>query len=128
MSNWTIGTVVLPGDLQWTDEPWTTRKQNETGALNGGRVVQRSTQVAGRPITLTTPAQVYVTRQQVLDLITYHDAEATDTFTVEHPDGREFSCRFRHGGGLPIDAAPLIDYSPPDPTDYYTLTLRLETA
>lgn len=128
MSNWTLGTVTLPGDLQWTDEIWTERRQNETGTLNGGRVIQKSTQQAGRPVTITTPANVYVTRQNVLDLITFHDAELTDSFTVTLPDARTLICRFRHGGGLPVDAAPLIDYSPPDPNDYYTLTLRLETA
>jgi len=127
MSNWVIGTVTLPGDLQWIDEAWTERKQSESLSLAGGTIIQTSTQTTGRPITLVTDNGAYVTRQQVLDLIAFRDLPDTDTFTVTHPDGRTFTCRFRHGDGLPIDASNAMFRSPPEALDRYDLTLRLMT-
>ena len=128
MSNWQVGPIVLPGDLEWIDESWTEKKQRERISLAGSPIVQRSRQVAGRPITLQTDNDVFVTRQQVLDLIEFHDNPDTGTFSVTHPDGRVFQCRFRHGGGLPVDAANAMFRSPPEATDWYELTLRLMTA
>ncbi|MFW6341182.1 MAG: hypothetical protein ACOC0Q_09975 [Wenzhouxiangella sp.] len=126
--NWQIGTVTLPGDLEWSDElTWSPRRQAETTSLAGSTIIQRSTQVSGRPITLVTPQGVWVTRQQILDLLTY--AETVDAFTVTHPDGREIVARFRYDGNdSPVDAAPIQFRSPPIATDPYTLTLRLMTA
>lgn len=130
MSNWQIGNITLPGDLEWSDElTWSSRRQSEEMSLAGTTIIQRSTQVSGRPITLTTPQGVWVTRQQVLDLIALHENPATDAITVTHPDGREIVCRFRaDGNDSPVDAAPVLFLSPPISTDPYTLTLRLMTA
>lgn len=130
MSNWQIGSVTLPGDLEWSDElTWSSRRQSERTSLSGATLVQRSVQVSGRPVTLTTPQNVWVTRQQVLDLIALHENPATAAFTVTHPDGREIVCRFRaDGNNSPVDAAPVQFRSPPIATDPYTLTLRLMTA
>lgn len=130
MSTWQIGSIVLPGDLQWSDElTWSPRKQAETISLGGTTIIQRSTQVTGRPVTITTPLRVWVTRQQVLDLMAFHANPSTDAFIVTHPDGREITCRFRSGGSdSPVDAAPVQFRSPPIATDPYTLTLRLMTA
>lgn len=126
--NWQLGTIILPGDLQWIDEIWQAAKQAEDPALNGGVIIQRSRQVAGRPMTLQTPPGVFVTRQQVLDLSAFHDDENTDVFTVTHPDAREFQCRFRHGDGQAVDADNTYFLSPPEPGDaWHTLTLRMMT-
>jgi len=68
MSIWQLGSIQLPGDLEWVDEPWTSRKQIENNTLAGGVSIQRSVKMSGRPITLVTPQKVWVTRQQVLDM------------------------------------------------------------
>lgn len=129
MSNWNIGGVVLPGDLEWIDEFTPTRKQAESVSLAGTSIVQRSTQQTGLPITLQTPRDVFVTRQQIADLVALRDNPATDVFTVQHPDGRSFFCRFRHGTGLPVDWANTMFRAPPEPGDnWHTMTLRLMTA
>lgn len=129
MNDWIIDTIVLPGDMEWIDEFTPAMKQAESMSLAGGVIVQRSTQVAGLPITIQTPAGVYVTRQQIADLVALRDDPETDVFTVTHPDAREFQCRFRHGTGLPIDWANEVFRSPPEPEDFWhTLTLRLMTA
>lgn len=129
MADWQIGSVTLPGDLLWSDElTWTDRKQSERISLAGGNIIQRSTQQAGRPITLTTRTGVLVTRQQVDDLLALANDENTDTFTVTHPDARTFLCTFRHGGNGPVDGVPIQPYDTPDPDDPCTLTLRLMTA
>lgn len=127
--NWHIGTVTLPGDLEWSDElTWSPRKQAESVSLAGSTLIQRSTQINGRPITLTTPRGVWVTRQQVLDLHDFAADPATGVFMLVHPDGREIPARFRYSDPGPVDATPVQFRSPPIATDPYTLTLRLMTA
>ena len=129
MTDWTIGGVALPEDMEWLDELQPARRQAESVALSGGMIVQTSTQVAGLPMTLRTPAGVYVTRAQIKALIALRDNPATDAFTVGHPDGRSFSCRFSHANGSPIDYANTMFRSPPEDSDgWHTLTLRLMTA
>jgi hypothetical protein len=128
--NWQIGPVVLPGDLEWSDElTWSPRRQSEEMSLAGTVILQRSTQVSGRPVTLATPQGVWVTRQNVLDLHAFYELPSTDSFIVQHPDGRELVCKFRTSGNeSPIDAAPIQFLSPLVSTDPYTMTLRLMTA
>ena len=129
MSNWQIGPVILPGDLEWIDEFRPLRRQSESLSLAGGSIVQRSTQLTGIPITLQTPPRVFVTRQQITDLLALVDDAQVDTFLARHPDGRDFTCRFRHRDGQPVDWANTFFRSPPQATDgWHTLTLRLMTA
>ena len=125
MSTWQVDSLTLPGDLEWTDEFWPERKESQDPSLSGSMIIQTSRQTSGRPMTLETGENVYVTRQQALDLQAFCDNPNVDTFTVTHPDGRTFTCRFRHGDGLPVDAANAFFRSPPEPDDWYDLTLRL---
>lgn len=128
MSDWIIHTITLPGDLLWTDEHWSPTKQAEDLSLAGGLLVQRSTQQSGRPITLDTYRGVFVTRAEVLSLEALRDDSVNQKFAVTAPDGKTYQCRFRHGDGPPVDAAPIHFRSPPAPEDIYNLTLRLMTA
>jgi len=129
MSNWIIGGITLTGDLEWIDEFETARKQAQAPSLAGGTIVQLSTQLTGLPVTLRTPAGVYVTRGEIKALVALRNNPATDAFTVEHPDGRSFSCRFNHADGQPVDWANAMYQSPPEDSDgWHTLTLRLMTA
>lgn len=126
MSDWDIGGVVLPGDLEWTDRAtWHPQKQAEALSLAGGVILQRSVQVAGRPLTLET--------SQPGVFVTYADVQALENLLAQQdgpliviePGGTEHTCRWRHSDGAPIDAAPLLFRSPVAPGDIYNLTLRL---
>lgn len=124
--NWVIDTIQLPGDLEWIDEFTPATRQAESTSLNGTPIVQRSRLASGLPMTLQTPPLVFVTRQQISDLVALRDDANTDVFQVTHPDGRTFNCRFRHSDGLPVDWANTLFRSPPEAADaWHTLTLRL---
>lgn len=125
--NWTINGIELPGDLEWADEIQGNELRAEDHALNGGLIIQRSRRLSGRPMTIQSPdSSVWVQRSDVLALLALADDPTEDAFIVDHPDGREFTCRFRYRDGLPVDAAPVLFRSPPAPGDPYTLVLRLQ--
>lgn len=130
MSTWQVGAITLPGDLEWTDElTWSPLRQSESTGLTGATIVQSAQQTVGRPITLTTPRDVWVTRGQIKALLDLAADPETSTFALVHPDGREFTVAFRHdGGAAPVDTAPIMFRSPPIDTDPHTLTLKLMTA
>lgn len=125
---WTIDTIELPADLRWVDRHWSPTKQAEDLSLAGGVLVQKSTQVAGRPITLETWAGVLVDYADVVALEALRDDTDTGAFTVTAPDGATYQCRFRHAQGNPVDAAALFDRDYHAAGDPYNLTLRLMTA
>jgi len=128
MTDWLIDDVVVPGDLEWIDRSrWSPTKQAEDLSLAGGVIVQRSTQTAGRPLTIETSHRgVFVTYATVLALEALRDDVDNQVFEVTEPDGvTKHTCRFRHSDGQPVDAAPLQFRSPPHPDDIYNLTIRL---
>lgn len=129
MTDWNIGGVILPGDIEWVDEFTPARKQSESMALSGGVIIQRSTQIAGLPMTLQTPREVFVSRAQIEALTALIEDPDLDVFAVTHPDDRLFNCRFRYGSGLPLDWDNTWFRSPPESADaWHTLTLRLMIA
>ena len=53
----TLGALALPSGLVWTDElTWTPVVQSSEYSLTGALLLEISTQLAGRPITLTGQA------------------------------------------------------------------------
>jgi len=129
MSDWLIGGIAVPEDLEWPDERKTqlTRRQSETLSLSGGVIVQVSRQTGGLPITIQTPADHPVRRSLCESLQDHADDDATGAFTVTDPSGNDYQCRYRWRDGDPVEWSPLYHQSPPDPDDYCTLTLRLMT-
>lgn len=129
MSDWQVDTLTLPGDMEWTDRTrWSPTKQSEELSLSGGVIIQKSTQTAGRPITIETNRRgVFVTYAQVKALESLRDNPLTGAFTLSDPDGTTQQVRFRHSAGEPVDAAPIHFRSPPADEDIYNLTLRLIT-
>lgn len=127
MSDWQIDNITLPGDVEWIDRTrWSPTKESQELSLSGGVIIQRSTQQAGRPITLQTSKRgVLVTLSDVQALEALRDNPSFGPFIVTEPDGSQHQCRFRYSDGEPIDAAPLFYKSPPQGSDPYNLTLRL---
>lgn len=130
-------TIVLPDDLEWKDEfTWSATTSSNTYLLTGALLVQTSTKQAGRPITLESGSNtVYVTRQTVLDLITWaetpeqiYSLEFTSERYVNEEEeeipGRTFKCIFDYTKN-PIQAESLYFIAPYQATDYYKITLNL---
>lgn len=132
----TLGAITLPDGLTWEDEfAWSPVEQSSEYSLTGALIVQESTKLAGRPITLTGQSDgqnytVWISRTNLLSLqaalnvagarwtLTLHDAR---TFTVmAAPD--------------PLDAEPLPVYrsfTPASPASghwYVLRSLKLLTA
>ncbi len=124
--------VTLPGDLQWVDEmtPWKVAQVYET-TLTGALLITESARLAGRPITLQSGADFgWVQRSVIEQLQALIDVPNGPVMTLALPDypvgsgTRDFSVRFRRDTGA-IESAQLKHKTPPAPTDYYSLVLRL---
>lgn len=123
-------TINLPEDIQWVDEflPWKVQQVTEY-SLTGALIVHESAKLAGRPITLQSGSDfAWVTRETVDALRALEEVAGAANMTLSiptYPTGtRDFTVRFRRDQA-PIEAAQLKHRTPPAPTDYYSLVLRL---
>ena len=104
----TLGAVALPSGLVWSDEfAWTPVEQSTIHSLTGALLVQVSTKLAGRPITLTGQSAgndhtVWITRANLLILQTALAVTGAE-FTLTLHDGRTFTV-IANG---PVKATPL---------------------
>lgn len=118
----TLGALVLPAGLTWSDEhAWSPVAQATERTLSGALVLEESTKQKGRPITLSGAqdgAQYtsWIARGQ--PFLGYASLEslraallvAEAAFTLTLHDGRTFAVAPRHDGDGPISAAPLPVY------------------
>lgn len=123
-------TITLPEDLQWVDEyqPWAVSQVQEF-SLTGALIIHESARLAGRPITLQSGSDFgWITRAVADQLRTLSETAPGPLMTLSlpaYPSGtRTFSVRFRRDQPC-IEAAPIKHKTPPAPTDYYSLVLRL---
>ena len=131
--SYTLAGIELPGDLEWADEwTWSPVAQQVEVTLGGSVLLEESAPGAGRPITLRSGQQgsrywglVPLTTLTALQALA--NAPRDTPMLLVLPDEREFDVYFRHGD-LAIDARPWRHVWPAEPTDYYLLTLRLQTA
>jgi hypothetical protein len=127
----TLGTITLPGDMQWTDEfAWSPVSQQREVTFNGALVIEESEQLAGRPITLEGREDgddvfAVVEREVVEDLRALAAGPLADPLTLTLADSRSFSVRFNYAAGNPVDARPYRHIVPAEANDWYALTLRL---
>ncbi len=121
----TLNTIQLPGDMVWEDEFEWTPVVHDTGySCSGALLIEASTMLAGRPITLRSGEDfALVTRAVVLQLQTLLDAGDDDMILILH-DGREFTVKFRRTETA-MGADPEYPLAPPADDDLYNLTLRL---
>lgn len=119
----TLDAITLPADLLWRDEFDYTPIETKTDySLTGALIIQSGLKQAGRPMTLGGGDNFGIaTRSLVNELLAKQTPPTTMTLTLN--DARSFQVRFRYQD-KPIEAQPLIDYSDPDNTDFYTLTLK----
>jgi len=121
----TLAGIELPPYLEWEDEfSWTPVDQQTGYSVTGSLLLDISTKLAGRPITLVGTEHLgWITRALLLDLQTL-----TDTPDIRELDyhGRIFSTRFRYDGGDPVTATKIIPRIPPRATDpYRNLKIKL---
>lgn len=125
-------TVTLPGDLQWVDEmtPWKVAQVYEH-TLTGALMISESARLAGRPITLQSGADYgWVQRSAIEQLQALVEVANGPVMTLAIPDypvgsgNRTFSVRFRRDTGA-LESAQLKHRTPPAPTDWYSIVLRL---
>lgn len=131
MSQITLGAVVLPPDMQWTDElAFVPLGGTATTSLSGARIVQAGVMQAGQPITLQGGQDYawisYATAKALLTLA----ASPLATYNLTLADGRSYTVRFRVED-TPVEAAPVLHRVSEDAgirdTLQYIPTLRLET-
>jgi len=138
----TLDTITLPDDLLWIDEfAFSAIVQQGDYALDGALILQESTVLAGRPITLVgAQDKAWATRATVLALQALADAATDTNHTLTLNDARTFTVRFRRSSpsnllsssgsstsnsGLPFTATPVIPFSDPASDDAYVLTVNL---
>ncbi len=132
MSAWWLAGVELPGDLHWQDEfAWSPVRQVYTPTLTGAVIVEESSLLSGRPITLSSqqigPAFVAPVTRAVVEALRALDVTPRSPMTLSSPDDPAitFSVVFRHDEGAAIIATPIDFESPAAAGDLYLLTLRL---
>lgn len=114
-------TVILPSDLQWTDEyGWTPVEHSTDYSLDGALVIQEALRQDGRPITLYGGTEgAWATRQQ-LNVLYALASQPAQTLTLDLWD-RRFNVMFRRPA---IEAAEIIRLANPANDHYYAITLN----
>lgn len=106
LTNGTIS-VNLPDDLEWVDEfEYEAVSQDVQPLIGGGMVIQESTLLAGRPITLSGGSGVWALKSELLkvkDLQNIPDVSMTLTL----PDARVFTVMFRRSEPPTFTARPV---------------------
>ncbi len=119
-------TIELHRDLFWSDEnDWQPVEQTATRTITGALVVQSSSRVAGRPITLAPEdeSSAWMARS-VIEALRNFAAVPGKTMTLTLR-GVSRSVIFRHHDGNAIEARPVVHYNDVLPTDRYLCTVRL---
>lgn len=118
----TLDAITLPSDLIWVDEyDYSPVRQTVATAVDGTLIVEVAAQQKGRIITLQGGADYAWIDKATLDSIRakYIQPGLVMTLTLR---GVSYSVIFAQPDGL--KAALVVDYSNPDSTDFYTLTLK----
>lgn len=113
----TLGIVTLPQGLRWTDEfAWSDLAQSTTYTLTGSLVVEQTTRLAGRPITLIGSKDfAWITRTNLETLKILLDAGEQMILTLH--DNRTFTVLPDGPAALQVSALPIVkDSGPANPS------------
>jgi hypothetical protein len=118
-----VTTLTLPVDMLWSDEfSWPAVQQSQQYTIAGSLVIEATAKLSGRSITLSAGDDYAWTTRATLDTLRTWSLLPAQTFSLLYR-GVTHSVIFDHAAGA-IDARPIIDYSDPDNTDDYAVTLR----
>lgn len=100
-------TITLPSAFEWVDEfDYSPVTQTVNRTIGGGFIIQESSLLHGRPITLEGGENVWVERSQINAIYTL--ASVPDKqLTLTLADSRQFPVIFRRDQGNPFTAIPL---------------------
>lgn len=121
----TLGAIQIPRGLVWADEfAWHPVLREAEYSITGALLIDASTRLAGRPITLQGSEDAgWLTRTTLLALYALaENASATHALTLA--DGRTFTVTFA-AGDTPIEATPLARPELPPAAWPYIATIRL---
>jgi len=121
----TLGAIQIPRGLVWADEfAWHPVLREAEYSITGALLLDASTRLAGRPITLQGSEDAgWLTRTTLLALYALaENASATHALTLA--DGRTYTVTFA-AGDTPIEAAPLARPELPPAAWPYIATIRL---
>lgn len=113
-----LDSIILPDDLTWIDEiQWTPVMQAVEYSATGALLIQESTKLSGRQITLTGAQNMgWITRAMVDALVVKRDTVGLEmTLTI---GGSTKNVMFRQGEN-PVDVAPVLDGNFFDSEDWY---------
>lgn len=120
----TLDELTLSDHYVWEDEfDWTPVAQSADRSVTGAYIVQESSLIAGRPISLK---DAWENRTTVSEL--YGLASAVDTSYVLNFNGQIFTVKFVQGGSA--ISAKMIDankLSAPENTTLYSVQLKFVT-
>ena len=121
----TLGAIQIPRGLVWADEfAWHPVLREAEYSITGALLLDASTRLAGRPITLQGSEDAgWLPRTTLLALYALaENASATHALTLA--DGRTYTVTFA-AGDTPIEAAPLARPELPPAAWPYIATIRL---
>ena len=118
-----VTTIDLADDIDWADEfAWSPIARKLDYSLTGALIVKSSTKLAGRPITLQSQADSgFLPRSTIVQLNTWAKAGTQLAITIR---GQSFSVIFDPAASPAIQSAPVVYYSDPLGTDWYSATLK----
>lgn len=117
-----ITTVDLSNDIKWSDEfTWSPNAMQTEYTLTGALVVEQSTKLAGRPITLESIDNAgWLPRGTIEQITAWRDAGKQLALTY-----RGVTRQVLLVADDAITATPVFYFSDPVPGDWYQLTLKL---
>lgn len=122
----TLGALQLPRSLIWVDEfDWNARVRAVERSITGAQIIDRSTRIAGRPITLQGVADHGWVRRSTLQSLWALVDSATEPLELTLADGREFHVIFAPDNPIEAEAIARAELPPADLP--YVVTLRLLT-
>ena len=115
--------LALPDQLAWPDEfTWQQVEQSAEYTTTGALVLDAYAKQAGRPITLAgSETRAWCTRGALATLHTW--ASQPGQALTLNLRGTTHSVVFNHDGGA-VDAEAIVDYTEPEDTDHYIITIR----
>jgi hypothetical protein len=126
MAGHLLAGVELPRGMLWVDEfAWSAVQKGVDRSITGAQIIDVSTKLEGRPITLQgTESQGWISRATLLAVQTLANNPEGE-YDLVLADGRSFRVQF--APDTPLEAQPISRPELPADTHPYVATLRLIT-
>lgn len=117
-------TIELPDSLEWVDQyNYSKVRQDLQYTIGGNVVISENSVDVGRPITLVSGGNVWVTKL-IFDQLKNTSDIVDVSYTLTVADGTSYNVMFDRTKGPCVEGKPILRQNVPDNTSYFTLTLR----